>query len=380
VGLLWQDEPQQAKVALEAARDASESAGLELTLVNALGHLGLAAAVAGRLREATDWADRCIALAEARGWSGLEQTAAGYLALALVAILRNDIDEAERLLALGLRMQRSEGEAPVQAALRIGQAAVELSRRRFGAARDQLDLLPGDTDRAPEPTLIRRSLASTEAELALATGSHAPLRSRLERLDPDARSYEQTLYLARARLADGEAEGLERLLVPVARQRRDLPLAVMASVVQALSADRLQRDNATLEALVRALSEAAPEHLVAPFAAVGTGRLPALLERIVLLRTIHSGFARTLLEDLAPTATGLRPGTTMEQVTEREKAVLRYLATMLSNAEIAEQMFRSPNTIKVHLRHLYRKLDVTSRRAAVRRARELRLFDDDDSA
>jgi LuxR family maltose regulon positive regulatory protein len=100
----------------------------------------------------------------------------------------------------------------------------------------------------------------------------------------------------------------------------------------------------------------------------------------VLLRTIHSGFARTLLEDLAPTATGLRPGTSVEQVTEREKTVLRYLATMLSNAEIAEQMFLSPNTVKVHLRHLYRKLDVTSRRAAVRRARELRLFDDDDSA
>ena len=67
-----------------------------------------------------------------------------------------------------------------------------------------------------------------------------------------------------------------------------------------------------------------------------------------------------------------------EQVTEREKTVLRYLATMLSNTEIAEQMFLSPNTVKVHLRHLYRKLGVTSRRAAVRRARELHLLDDSD--
>ena len=66
-------------------------------------------------------------------------------------------------------------------------------------------------------------------------------------------------------------------------------------------------------------------------------------------------------------------------MTEREKTVLRYLATMLSNAEIAEEMFLSPNTVKVHLRHVYRKLDVTSRRAAVRRARELRLLEDDDS-
>ena len=43
-------------------------------------------------------------------------------------------------------------------------------------------------------------------------------------------------------------------------------------------------------------------------------------------------------------------------MTEREKTVLRYLATMLSNAEIAEEMFLSPNTVKVHLRHVYRKL------------------------
>jgi LuxR family maltose regulon positive regulatory protein len=47
---------------------------------------------------------------------------------------------------------------------------------------------------------------------------------------------------------------------------------------------------------------------------------------------------------------------------------------MSSNAEIAEEMYVSVNTVKAHLKSLYRKLEVSSRRAAVRRARELNLF------
>ena len=54
--------------------------------------------------------------------------------------------------------------------------------------------------------------------------------------------------------------------------------------------------------------------------------------------------------------------------------VLEHLPSMSSNAEIAEEMYVSVNTVKAHLKSLYRKLEVSSRRAAVRRARELNLF------
>jgi len=64
----------------------------------------------------------------------------------------------------------------------------------------------------------------------------------------------------------------------------------------------------------------------------------------------------------------------LEPLSERELALLRFLPTLMSNAEIASEMFVSVNTVKTHLKHIYRKLDVSERRDAVRRGRELHLL------
>ena len=64
----------------------------------------------------------------------------------------------------------------------------------------------------------------------------------------------------------------------------------------------------------------------------------------------------------------------VERLTERELTVLRYLPTMMSNSEIAAEMYFSVNTVKTHLKSIYRKLEVTRRREAVERARVLSLI------
>jgi len=68
------------------------------------------------------------------------------------------------------------------------------------------------------------------------------------------------------------------------------------------------------------------------------------------------------------------PAPPTEPLTDRERAVLRYLPTLVSNAELAEHLHISVNTVKAHLKSLYRKLGVPSRRQAVQRARELGLL------
>jgi LuxR family maltose regulon positive regulatory protein len=54
----------------------------------------------------------------------------------------------------------------------------------------------------------------------------------------------------------------------------------------------------------------------------------------------------------------------------RELQVLRLLDSELSGPQIARELFVSPNTLRTHTKHIFTKLDVTTRRAAVRRARE----------
>jgi LuxR family maltose regulon positive regulatory protein len=77
--------------------------------------------------------------------------------------------------------------------------------------------------------------------------------------------------------------------------------------------------------------------------------------------------------DPAPTVVSPRP-VVIEALSERERAVLRYLPTMLTFVEIGSELYISVNTTKSHVRNIYRKLGVVGRRDAVRRARQLQLL------
>jgi len=75
----------------------------------------------------------------------------------------------------------------------------------------------------------------------------------------------------------------------------------------------------------------------------------------------------------APRAqTGPRPAG--EELTERERAVLALLSSDLSQRAMGEALYLSVNTIKTHVRGIYRKLGVEAREQAVERARELELI------
>lgn len=61
-------------------------------------------------------------------------------------------------------------------------------------------------------------------------------------------------------------------------------------------------------------------------------------------------------------------------ITPRELEVLRTLTSLSTAEELAAEQVVSVNTIRTHMRALYRKLGVRTRRDAVRRGRELGLL------
>ena len=65
------------------------------------------------------------------------------------------------------------------------------------------------------------------------------------------------------------------------------------------------------------------------------------------------------------------PADLVDPLTDREMVVLGLLARGKSNAEIANDLAVSRNTVKTHLSHLYGKLAVTSRTQAIVRAQDL---------
>jgi DNA-binding NarL/FixJ family response regulator len=62
----------------------------------------------------------------------------------------------------------------------------------------------------------------------------------------------------------------------------------------------------------------------------------------------------------------------LDQLTERERDVLKLMSSGLPNKDIAAKLFVSPGTVKTHTLNIYIKMDVNNRTSAILKAIELK--------
>ncbi|HSK57761.1 MAG TPA: LuxR C-terminal-related transcriptional regulator, partial [Actinomycetospora sp.] len=338
--------------------------------LNASAHLALLVAEHGDLDAAEGRARSVVAAAEAEGWSGAPQVAPAYLAIARVLLDRGEPGESDVWLGRLADVLEVAAEPHVL----LAQSLVLAARRDAGGDTEgALAGLRAATVRLERWTTPPRPLAEQallgEADLLARAGDAEAARALARRLGPPSTAGGLVLA-ARLRLRLEEPVDAAALVEAAAGRRPRT--RTCARIVAALAATAGGDDDGALEHLEGALLAAAPFGLRGPFLAEPELALP--LARLVERGTAAPAFVLDLIGRMSGADPGAAGRQVVEPLTERERTMLRYLASALSNAEIAAELYVSVSTVKTHQRSVYRKLGATGRRDAVRRARALALL------
>ncbi|MBB2941292.1 LuxR family maltose regulon positive regulatory protein [Actinoplanes lutulentus] len=373
-GLLWTGRLDHAERFLWAAASAGRSAGVPLVEINALAHLSLLVHLQGALNAADEHANAAIDLAGRIDAKTRPASAVAYLTRALTEAERGREAETESLLRRGLHAIGDEPEAAPAVVVALVRARLLLDRREPLAARAVLYRALAEAGPHFTASLLVRLLGLGMAEADLALGDPAAVITRYaHRPAVPALMPAEQVCLARAYQDSGDPAAAEELLARV-REGSDRVSAVSAWILTALAADAQGHGGRAGEALSRALAEAEPELIRQPFRRFGAPRMLVLAERQQWLNEARGPAGDNVLAEITGEIPIIGGTPAAGPLSEREQEVLKYLPTVLTAAEIAENLGISVNTVKAHMRSIYRKLGAGRRREAVVLSRQLGLL------
>jgi LuxR family maltose regulon positive regulatory protein len=355
--------------------------------------LGDIEVVQGRPRAAARTYRAALELADRHHTPVLRGRADMHVGLAARLHEQDDLPAARRELSISRELGEHAGLPQDAYRWRVVMAAVREAEGDIAAAIDLLDeaerLYAGDF--SPEVRPVPAIRARTWAR-------HGHLDAALEWVDQVGLSLDDPLSYLR------EFEHLTLAKVLIAQHTRRAPNTDLAHVVhfldrllraategrragsvvdiqltRALALQQLGDDRPALAALGAALELAEPEGYVRTFIDEGAPMVTLLAAAARGAPSSYAGRLRSALvtdgrTDPVPTSTGRGPDALVEGLSNRERDVLRLLDTELNGPDIARELVVSLNTVRTHTKNLYMKLGVTSRRAAVLRAKELDLL------
>jgi LuxR family transcriptional regulator, maltose regulon positive regulatory protein len=330
----------------------------------------LASAAAGRggVAIARERGHEALNLASDYGLQSSPALVGAHLALAWSSYQRDELDEAEVSLAAAGRNQGAFQKSPPFAlAFAALGAAIARGRGDFDAGIARLE---GALDFASHGSFQKEWLAYRRAEILLSSGDPQAAARSIEAGAPVTLS--QNATVAQVRLANGDPSGALRLLDEAldSSDSDDVVGRVLCWCIKARALDARGDSRDASRAFERALALAEPEGVKRVFLDQGVPMKDLLSNS---LRNTHGShlYARSLLDKLNAPSRAPVNSVLIDPLTDRELHVLRYLPSLLSASEIAGELYVSLNTVKTHLRSIYRKLGVSSRRGAVDRANEL---------
>ena len=365
--LLERDDRAGARAEVETALDLGRRHGFDYLSMQCLVLLGVIACTSGDVRTMLARSTEALTTATRHGWPGSTWSASATTMIAHAALLRADPSEAQRLAADGLAARPGLLTPPLRFALQVihGAATFDQGHRANGLAelqqaRSELgDVRTGAEQAASAAVLEFRAalqLGHTTAArtvygwLAKRTHDNAELLLMRAWTESAAGRHEHARTIGRPILAGTTPALLPHTLVD----------AWLLETTLAMAADERP---AARRALQSALALAEPLDALRPFVQAGPSVRELLVHQLGSFGTTETFAQRAL-------AARVGDGNRHTTLSERELTVLGLLPSMLSLDEIATDLTVSVNTVKSHVRSIYTKLGVSSRRMAVISAHE----------
>jgi LuxR family maltose regulon positive regulatory protein len=346
--------------------------------------------VAGRPSEARRLCTQALTVAAAHGPPVARAAAELHVALSELDVEVGDLESAQHHLD--------------SAAALAHRVATNESRYRWFVAKALLARADGDPDEAiqhldqagqlyrpgffPEVRPIAAIKARTWITQGLLSEPADWARARAVSTTDEARYLSEFDHLTLVRLllaryrAHQETSALDSAAALLDRLHRSAETAQRAGslleirLLQALVQDAQGHREQALESLAQALELAPePDGYLRLFLDEGAAMLSLL--RDAKPDGVGGHQARRLLRVGAAVEAAQAPNlgqrvtqTAADSLSDRELQVMRLLDSELTGPQIARELFVSHNTVRTHTKHIFTKLDVVNRRAAVRRARE----------
>ncbi len=350
----------------------------------------------GRLREAMNTYQQGLQLATEKGAILLRGAGDMHVGISTLYREQNDLDAAEQHLVKSRELGEFAGLPQNPYRWCVVMAGIHVARGDLNKALELLNeaerLYTGDLSPNVRPIpALKARVWIKQGNLDQAFAWARARKLSVEEEPSYLREFEQ-ITLVRILLSQYQRdhsnnlvqdamEFLERLLnAAEAGGRNGSVIEIL--ILQALAHQMQEGFPAALSALERALKLAEPEGYIRMFVDEGTAMETLLHEaaahRIMpnytgrLLSAFEAG-RKGIGEETTPSAAPVS-GSLIEPLSQRELDILRLFKTELSGPEIAQELVIALSTVRTHTKSIYNKLNVNSRRAAVKRAIELGLI------